>query len=278
VAFVGALSDDRFGAALLAALADDGVDVGSVRRVAAPTTLAVAEVEPDGSACYRFHVAGTSAASLADPWIPPGATAVVTGGLALVLEPMADAVTALVAAQPPDVLVVIDVNARPAAVTDRRRYRQRLDAVMRRADVVKVSAEDLRALASVDPANPVADPALADDVGDVAAGLLRHGPRLVLRSAGAAGATIVTTRGRVEVPAPAVDVVDTIGAGDALTGAFVAWWTSHGYGPAELDDLTAVEEAVVAATAVASTVCERRGADPPWRDELTSASWPAPAR
>jgi fructokinase len=67
---------------------------------------------------------------------------------------------------------------------------------------------------------------------------------------------------------PVVEVVDTIGAGDAFGGGFAAWWEQAGLGRADLDDRHALVAAVVAAAEVAAVSCTRVGAQPPRRDEL----------
>ena len=261
VTFVGAISDDRFGRALLRRLEDDRVDIDDVEQVHAPTTLAAAELDARGAAHYRFYLAGTSAPALTTTAPPFGADVLVTGGLALVLEPMAASVVAMVGAVGPGVLVVLDVNCRPRVIEARDRYLARVEAVLRRADVVKVSDEDLAFL-------------FPDDAAvDAARIVLGRGPSVVLLTAGAAGVSIVTAAGATHVPAPAVDVVDTIGAGDAFTGGFTAWWASHGYGRSDLSDAAALERAVTAAARIASIACTRRGADPPWRADLPDGTW-----
>jgi fructokinase len=63
-------------------------------------------------------------------------------------------------------------------------------------------------------------------------------------------------------------VVDTVGAGDAFGGGFLAWWAEHGLGRDSLTDPDAVRAAAAAAAAVASLTCQRPGADPPWRAGL----------
>jgi fructokinase len=261
VAFVGALSRDRFGEALLAQLEHDRVDIGSVVRVDAPTTLAAAEVDGRGAATYRFYLAGTSAPSLATVALPAATSAVVTGGLALVLEPLAQAVVDAVLALPGDPLVIVDVNCRPAVVSVRDEYLARIDAVLRRTDVVKVSDEDLGYLFPGDGSL---------DAGRV---LLERGPRVVLLTAGGEGVTILTADGTTHVPVPSVDVVDTIGAGDAFVGGVVSWWRAHRLGRDALVDQGLLGEAVRAAGVVASVACTRRGADPPWREELPPRTW-----
>ena len=261
VTFVGAMSDDRFGQALLRRLEDDRVSVDDVEPVRAPTTLAAAELDAGGAARYRFYLAGTSAPALTATAAPLGTDVLVTGGLALVLEPMAASVVAMVGSVGVATLVVLDVNCRPMVVDARDTYLARVEAVLRRADVVKVSDEDLAYLF------PDAEPHEAAGV------LLERGPRVVLLTAGAAGVTVLTPAGRSHVPAPAVTVVDTIGAGDSFTGGFTAWWATHGLGRDDLADAEAVGRAVAAAAQVAALACTRRGADPPWRDDLPAGTW-----
>jgi ribokinase len=68
---------------------------------------------------------------------------------------------------------------------------------------------------------------LADDdgpaAGPIALALLKgtHG-RAIVVSLGGDGALLVDERGTTPLPAPRVDVVDTVGAGDTLNGALAA--------------------------------------------------------
>ena len=75
----------------------------------------------------------------------------------------------------------------------------------------------------------------------------------------------------LEIPVPAVAVVDTVGAGDAFGGAFLARWVERGLGRADLADPAVVDDAVRLAVEVAAVTCSRAGADPPRRAEL---GWP----
>ena len=72
VAYLGRLSDDSFGQRLEALLTSDGVSLESVVRTEDPTTLALAEVDDDGVARYRFYERGTSAPGLSPRprWMP----------------------------------------------------------------------------------------------------------------------------------------------------------------------------------------------------------------
>ena len=73
--------------------------------------------------------------------------------------------------------------------------------------------------------------------------LLEHGPSVGLLTRGPNGALVVTRTAEVAVPAPRAKVVDTIGAGDAFGGGFLAWWSERGLGRDELGTIDLVVEA-----------------------------------
>jgi fructokinase len=131
--------------------------------------------------------------------------------------------------------------------------------VLARTHVLKVSEEDI---AWLDPARP----ALA-----AARALLDAGPSVVLLTRGPQGAVAVTAAGDFPVHVPAAQVVDTIGAGDAFGGGFLAWWRAHGRDASGLADTDAVVEATRFASLVAAKTVERAGASPPYLSELDPA-------
>jgi fructokinase len=253
------ISEDGFGRLLRRQLADCSVDEELLQFTSRPTTLAVAQVGDDGVPDYRFYAVDTSAPQLTPGPLPDRCRALVTGGLALALEPMARDIERLVTSAHAGVLVVIDVNVRPAAVADRAPFVERVRRATARADVIKVSHEDVGYLFP------------GASVADAAAELLRDGAKVVLATAGPHDTAIITPAGALEVPVEAVEVVDTIGAGDAFTAGFVTRWLEAGCAPSELSEPPVVLPAVRAAHAVAAAVVARRGADPPRRAEL---NWP----
>jgi fructokinase len=251
VAYLGRISTDHFGEQLAGQLAADGVALEACVRTQDPTTLALVELDARGSATYRFYTDGTAAAGLtaADALaaLPADAAILHVGTLGLVLEPVASALEAVVEAVHGRALVMVDPNCRPAAIADPAAYRARLGRVLARADVVKVSEEDL------------------DWLGVPARALLDDGPSVVLLTRGGDGALALTAGGETAVRAPSVDVVDTIGAGDAFSAGWLTWWSEH---DADLADAGAVADATRFACLVAARTCERAGASPPRRDEL----------
>jgi fructokinase len=72
-----------------------------------------------------------------------------------------------------------------------------------------------------------------------------------------------------------VTVVDTIGAGDAFGGGFLAWWSAAGLGRDELNSAEPVRAALRAAAQVSALTCTRSGAEPPLLSEVAGTDgWP----
>jgi fructokinase len=261
VAYLGRISNDRFGAQLREQLEEDGVSLDMVLETDDPTTLALAELDEEGAATYRFYIEGTSVPGLtpedALAALPERVELVHVGTLGLVFEPTAAALETVVEKVADEALVMVDLNIRPLAMPDPDAYRARIDRLLPHTHVVKASDDDL---AWLDP----------DRSGvEAAHNLLGAGPAVVLLTRGGDGVTVVTMEGATDVPAEKVDVVDTIGAGDAFGGGFLAWWRRAGLGAGDLGDRDAVLEATRFACVVAGRTVERAGASPPRLAEVT---------
>ena len=262
VAFFGALSTDILGERLLRALDAEGVDTRLVARVDAPTTLGLVGCDAHGVATYTFHGehgADRQLARAALAWPSLAVDAVQVGSYATVVEPVAGTLRELVERERMRALVGYDVNVRLAVEPDLARWRDGLAWHLERADLVKLSEEDLSALA------PGADAdAFARDA-------LRHGVRLVVVTRGSAGASAWTRRCQASVEAVPVPLIDTVGAGDSFQAALLAWLLGAGCLSRDaLDalDAPALEAALRHSTRAASITCSRRGADLPHRHDL----------
>jgi fructokinase len=263
--FIGRTGDDAFGRLLRDQLAADGVALGVAEPSDRPTTLAVVTLDETASAGYAFYLESAAADVDEDAMrkaLPPDMTAMHVGALGLVMEPMGAAIESLVlSGLPGDPLLFLDPNCRPAAVPGYGAYRARVGAIARRADIVKASTEDLGYLyPGVPPEN-------------AARALLAEGASLVLVTDGPRPARAFTGAEVLSERVPAVVVADTIGAGDAFGGAFLAWWATHGLGREELRRADLVRLALRAATAAAALTCARPGADPPTLTELRARNW-----
>jgi fructokinase len=122
--------------------------------------------------------------------------------------------------------------------------------------MVKTSTEDLAYLFP------------GQEVHDAAAELLGRGPACVVVTDGAAAVRAFAAGQVIRAEVPPAMIVDTVGAGDAFGGAFLAWWAGKGLGQADLADPAAVRSATVAAIEASVVTCTRRGAEPPWAREL----------
>ena len=269
--FLARLARDGLGRLLRDSLAADGVTIGVPEPSGRPSTLAVATLNQAGNADYAFYLDGTAGADLSyevlKKAMPADATALHVGDLTLVMEPVGAAIERLIRSDvPADTLVLLDPNCRPSAVADHDAYRRRIGVIASRADIVKASTEDL---AYLYPDLPPEEAAME---------LLGNGSALVLLTDGPHPARAFLPDSVLTEEVPIVTVVDTIGAGDAFGGGFLAWWTAHGLGQADLgrpaaDRDALVREALRAATAVSALTCSRPGADPPTLAEVQARAW-----
>jgi len=256
------LSQDLFGEALLRHLQENGVDTGLVLRSEAHTTLAFVEHAP-GTNRYVFLREGTSDVGWSPrplPKLPLETAFLHFGSISLLAEPAATAITELVLASAGKRIVVFDPNVRTSLIPDLAAYRARFARWVAATDLLKVSDEDVEALA------PGVPP------GQAAEGWLKAGPAAVVVTYGASGA-ILHRAGKkpVSVSAPPVAVVDTIGAGDTFHAAFlVRLFETKAIKRDRLPQLAESEigAALEFAAAAAAITCSRPGADPPWRREM----------
>ncbi|RDI96365.1 carbohydrate kinase [Meiothermus sp. QL-1] len=263
VAFLGRVSQDAFGQLLKRHLAASGVRLDYLKEGPELTTLAL--VTPsEGGEFFSFYCENTADRLLRPqdlpPDLPPNA-ALHLGSYSLVLEPSASTLEQLMAREARQRLISLDPNVRPFLIPDKQAYLERLARWLKQVDLVKVSQADLAWLY----------PGQAPE--DLAQAWLEQGPALVVVTQGREGAFAVGRWGTLRTQAPLVQVVDTVGAGDAFMAGVLSWLWAQGIwsrgGLAALD-AGAVGELLRFAARVAALTCTRAGANPPWREELSS--------
>ena len=257
------LSHDMFGDQLADALKASDVDTTHIIRSNRPSALAFVKLE-DGQASYSFfdeNSAGRMIRPEDMPALPSDVTALFFGGISLASDPSASAYAALLDRQGGPRAVMIDPNIRPLFITDAEGYRRRMAAMIRQADIVKVSDEDLNWL----------NPAPLTQSEKISA-MLNTGPSVVIVTQGAEGAIATLADGTsIAVPAAKTNVVDTIGAGDTFNAGFLAklseldLLTPEALGTLDLD---ALRDAMTYGARVAAITVSRAGANPPWANEL----------
>jgi fructokinase len=257
VSFAARFGSDAFGQAFRDRLTAAGADLSHAVDLDAPSSLALTSIDASGAANYDFWLEG--AADYAATELPDTGRHDIRhiGSLAAYWPPGADIAEHWI--EHPTGLVTLDVNLRRIVLEHQPDAIPRLERLAQRADVVKASDEDLLM------AHPDAAPE------DTARRWLRGGvlgaPTLIVITRGAEGAIGLTHDGaRVHVPAPTVQIVDTIGAGDALMGALLARLAAT--------SLTSVsenlEDTLRFATAVAALACTKPGAYAPSISEVES--------
>ncbi|SCL27043.1 fructokinase [Micromonospora pallida] len=259
------LADDAYGRMLRTHLADNSVrlDPGSVPDLPS-TSVARTKVDADGQAGYDFRIRWGSFPGVALTGAGVGDECLHTGSLGAILSPGADDVRALVHARRASTMISYDPNCRPSLMGDRSLTRSRVEDLVAASDIVKVSEEDLAWL----------HPGRRHE--QVGREWLDLGARLVVVTRGRGGAWGVTRRGEVQVDARPVEVVDTVGAGDAFTAGLLAALSDLGLlGAARREALAVAGDGDIAivlrrAADVATWTCRRRGADPPTRAELAA--------
>lgn len=262
-AFVGGLSNDMFGQMIAAHAATSNVELGLATRSDHQTTLAFVRIV-GGESQYAFYDAETATRN----WtyrrgsIPfDKVEAVHIGSTTLVNDQGASETKALIADARGSATVSFDPNCRPNLVKDKPAYLARMAGFAANADIVRMSDVDFTYLYGNEAYHARAS------------ALLAQGASLVVVTRGIDGAIAWhPTAGQIEVAAPKVTVVDTIGAGDSFQAALLFALHKQGRLPrTQLRDISADElrRALSFAANCAGMTCTRPGADPPRIDEIS---------
>ena len=262
VAFCGAVGNGFLGERLMRSLADEGIDTSCVQRTDAPTSICVIGLDARGVPAYDFYGergADRQLDASALLRVPVAARALHFGSYTMVVEPVAATQRALIERECRRALVSYDPNVRLTVEPSLQRWRDALAWMLPRTHLLKVSEEDIGLLF----------PGQALD--ELAASWLAQGPRLVVVTRGGEGSLAFGAAASAHAPPVAVNVVDTVGAGDTFQAALLTWLAEHGQ--LTIDGVAALDSASLGdmlgfATRAAAITCSRRGADLPRRGEL----------
>lgn len=230
--FTGALGADMFGDFLLERLAAAGVSTEYVTRTTkANTALAFVSLDAKGERQFSFYRPPS-----ADLLFRPQhfndacfATAAVCHvcSNSLTESDIAEATFEGVRrAQAAGALVSFDMNLRLNLWPTHADPRPRIWSVLREADLVKLSLDELRFLAEV-----------FGDESAVLAELWRGRTRWLWLTDGAAPLRYVTRAEQGMLSAFEVETVNSTGAGDAFVGGMLSWLVREGVTPDNLDAL-----------------------------------------
>lgn len=256
------LSSNPLGRRLRLTLKDEGVDTTWLVSKQNPTTLALVSLGANGVPHYSFYGQDSADCSVGEadlPDLPRSVAAMHFGSYSVVVEPTGSSLLQLARRHHDRKLISFDPNTRLNVEPDVGSWRRRVEAFSEIADVIKVSDEDLEMLFP------------GHDIESAISRWNTRGARLIVVTRGGDGA-LVSLRGEVfEASGRAVEVIDTVGAGDSFQAGLLCGLdelgkaTKRGLAKISLDDCRRV---VDFATAAAAITCTRRGADLPHRSEL----------
>ena len=263
--YFGAVSNDSYGELIENTLRHSKVKEDFVIKTNRPTTLAYADVI-DGIAEYTFvdeHSAGRllDKASL-KPFINRvmKAKALLVGGISLQAEPCGSSWQSFIDEVAGHLPIYFDANIRPDFIENKQAYLTRFIELTYKVDIIKISDEDYRYLYG------------AQDFNEVSKNWLDNGVKCIILTLGSEGSKVIYDNGKeVFVKSLKVDVVDTISAGDTFNAGFLInlddqdLLNRESLNTISNDQFT---KALTFANKVASITVTRKGANPPWYEEL----------
>lgn len=260
--FVGGISNDLFGRMIAEHALASRVDLRYATRSDHQTTLAFVRMVA-GESQYAFYDAETASREWRYPrgMIEFGSVeAIHVGSTTLVNERGAEETAAMIADARQAATISFDPNCRPNLVKDKADYLDRMGAFADSADIIRMSDVDFAYLCGNEPYAARAESQFA------------RGCSLLVVTRGTEGVQAWHPKaGFIEVAAPAVEVVDTIGAGDSFQSALL--FALHKQGRlvrSSLKEISADElrRALSFGCDCAALTCTRMGADPPRGDEV----------
>ena len=262
--YFGAISNDNYGELIENTLRHSNVKQDFIIKTNRPTTLAYADVI-DGIAEYTF-VDEHSAGRLLDttslkPFLDgvKKAKALLVGGISLQAEPCGSSWQWLIEGVSGHLPIYFDANIRPDFIEDKQSFFDRFIELTSKVDIIKISDEDYRYLYG------------AQDFSETSKGWLNNGVKLVILTLGSDGAKVLYSDHEVSVQSNKVDVLDTIAAGDTFNAGFLLSLDKQGLLDREsLNSIgeTQLKTALTFANKVASITVTKKGANPPWLEEL----------
>jgi fructokinase len=262
--FVGGISSDLFGRMIADHASASEVNLQYASRSEHQTTLAFVR-SVAGEPQYAFYDEGTATRN----WVyRPGSIpfdqiqAVHVGSTTLANDNGATQALAMLKDARGSATVSFDPNCRPKLVKDKARYIALMNSFATVADIVRMSDVDFEFLYG------------GSDYAGMAESLIAAGTGLVVVTRGIKGALAWHEEaGLVEVEAPTVKVVDTIGAGDSFQAALLFALRAIrriGAGSLAYADSEELRRALTFASGCAAFTCGRAGADPPRQGDVAA--------
>ena len=259
--FFAGISSDFFGDSLTEGLKDAGVSTRFIRTKDLHTTLALVKLT-EGHARYSFIDEGSAGRMLEKrdiPKLPKSISALHFGSISLIPEPSGGTYEALLKKASKSHVISLDPNIRPTVIKDKKKHLARLKRLIAKADILKISDEDVAYMTG------------KQEFAKVAKAWLKLGVKIVAVTRGGEGVEVFTKLHSLSLAAPKVKVADTVGAGDTFTAGFLTYLHRNALlnkkTMATIEATQLMHAAEFAMKCAAITV-SRPGANPPWANEV----------
>ena len=264
VLYIGKLSHDMFGRRMQSHFIENKVRLKEwLCSVEENSMIGFAKLDPTGAASYVFYSLGTTPTVLTKEEIisvlkeEPEVDFLHIGSVALALDLSGEQIRKALLQLPARPFLFLDPNVRPTVIADFETYRRRLLEVASLSQLIKLSNEDLELMF----------PHASEQEGVQA--LLNAGAAHVVLTRGKDGLTWFAASGfSCHVDAIDVKVVDTVGAGDTVSGALLTFLEEHSLHDPSAITAELAEKALEFASSAAAVTCSRKGCDPPWRLDI----------
>ncbi len=264
VTYLGKLSQDMFGQQMKNYFLSNNVKVvEKFTDVNENSMIGFAKLDAAGAASYVFYTEGTTINALRSDEIIDAMQSIEhldylhVGSVSIALEKSGTQILKALENMKTLPLIFFDPNVRPTVIENFESYHERVLKIAAMASIIKLSHEDLEILF----------PHLGQE--DALKKLFSGNVKIVLLTMGKDGLRWISKNG-LDISVAAIDnpIVDTVGAGDTVSGATLTYLSEHRItDPLEIDKSRATELMDFAVRCAAVTT-SRKGANPPHRNEL----------
>jgi len=264
VLYIGKLSSDMFGTQMQQYFADNSVElVEEFKDVPDNSMIGFAKLDEHGGASYVFYTEGTTVTNLSDAEISrtlderTDISYLHIGSVSVALDESGDHILRALQQREKLPFVFFDPNVRPTIIADFTTYRERVLSLAKLSTLIKLSHEDLELIYP------------ETSVEDGVQRLLNLGVEHVILTKGKDGLQWRSKSG-LDVSVPAIDnpIVDTVGAGDTVSGAVLTYLEEQNIKTGDHLTTEQAQEALRFAALAAAVTTSRKGANPPKRDEV----------
>ncbi|MBN2858909.1 MAG: carbohydrate kinase [Sphaerochaetaceae bacterium] len=264
--FLGKLSQDMFGQKMKEYFRSNNVMFRQeLVDVPQNSMIGFAKIDETGAASYVFYTSDTSVTSFSAAEIvktieeAENLDYILIGSVSVALETSGEHIRNALKSIMNRPFIFFDPNVRPTVVEDFDRYHERMKDLASLSSIIKLSHEDLAFL--------YPDLSVTDGLNS----LMQGNTQAIILTLGKDGLRWIDQQGRsINVPAIDNPIVDTVGAGDTVSGAVLTFLSEHGIVKTrDLSDAQITEMLEFAVQAAAVTT-SRKGANPPLRSEVGS--------